>query len=185
MPTSRRRDDRLLRAEWLREDRRSPSTRSMPKGSGATSKACRPTRGSSSARCRSPCSSGSKGSRRPWRSNSGRAAARRDPPWARSRRCTTTSACWPPGSARCTALIAARRWGPRASIRRSTGSSNTSPARGSWCCGRRSSGLARRPNHSSPACGRRAMCGCGSTGRPRTSTRSPRSTGSERAGSRS
>ena len=46
-------DDRLLRHERHRAKARWPWTRSMPKGSGAMSKASAPTPGSSSARCKS------------------------------------------------------------------------------------------------------------------------------------
>ena len=58
-----RRADRLHRAVRARASPASPSTRSSPRASAATSRACRPTPGSSSARWTSPTSTSSRACR--------------------------------------------------------------------------------------------------------------------------
>ena len=110
------------RARWR-------STRSMPRGSGGTSRASRATPASSWARCPSPRSTGSTGS--PRRSRSSRRPAGGTParPSARSPRSTTISACSSPGSARGTAPSATGRSPPRPASRSSPGSSSFPPAR--------------------------------------------------------
>ena len=77
----------------VRASRRWRSTRSMPKGSGATSSRCRPTPGSSSGRWTSPTSISSKACRRRSRSTRSRPPATLARPSAPSPRSTTTCAC--------------------------------------------------------------------------------------------
>ena len=85
-----RRDHRPLR---LAARAASPSTRSTPRASGATSRASPPTPASSSARWRSPTSTTSTASRRRSRSTRRAPAATRARPSARSPRSTTTCGC--------------------------------------------------------------------------------------------
>ena len=104
-----RADDRLLRAERFGQEHRWPSTRSMPRGSAATSNRCRAMPGSSSARCRSRKSSTSAGCRRPSASNRRRPARARARPSAPSPRSTTICASSSPASASTTARPATSR----------------------------------------------------------------------------
>ena len=78
---------------------RSPSTRSTPRASAATSSRCRPTPASSSARWTSPTSTSSRACRRPSPSTRSRPPATPAPRSAPSPRSTTTSACSTPASA--------------------------------------------------------------------------------------